>query len=133
MVNKLARIIFVILMGFALSSLVVYRLRLANTLRSSRQTAASSHGLIEETNTIEGEIQTVDPSTRTLTLLKEGEEVMLGFDERTWIIESGKPVQPASIATGTPATVKYAQRGGKKMARKIELVPAEPPESTDAY
>jgi len=132
MVTKLARIIFVILTGFALSSLVVYRLRLANTLRSSRQTAAS-HGLVEETNTIEGEIQTVDPGARTFTLLKEGEEVMLAFDERTWIIESGKPVQPASIATGTPATVKYAQRGGKKMARKIELVPAEPPESTDAY
>jgi hypothetical protein len=132
MMNKLARIIIVILTGFALSSLVLYRLRLAPTLRSTRQTA-SSNGLVEETKTIEGEIQTVDPNTRTFTILKEGEEVMLAFDERTWIIESGKQVQPAAIATGTPATVKYAQRGGKKWARKIELVPAEPPESIDAY
>jgi hypothetical protein len=132
MMNKLARIIGVILIGFGLSSLVVYRLRLANTLRSSRQ-SASSTGLVEETNTIEGEIQNVDPGAQTFTLLKEGEEVMLAFDERTWIIESGKPVQPASIATGTPATVKYAQRGGKKWARKIELVPTEPQESLDGY
>src|SRR5215813_2863358 len=132
MVNKLARIIFVILIGFALSSLVLYRLRLANTLRSSRQ-AAAAHSLVEETKTFEGEIQTVDPGAQPLTLLKEVEEVMLAFDERTWITESGKPIQPASIATGKTATVKYAQRGGKKMARKIELVPAEPPESTDAY
>jgi|SRR5215471_20891642 len=132
MMNKLTRIIIVILTGFALSSLVLYRLRLTTTLRAPRQTV-SSNGLVEETKTIEGEIQTVDPSTQTLTIRNEGEEVMLAFDERTWIIESGKPVQPAAIATGTPATVKYAQHGGKKFARKIELAPAEPPESTDAY
>jgi hypothetical protein len=58
---------------------------------------------------------------------------MLAFDERTSILESGRPVQPASITSGTPATVKYTQRGGKKWARKIELASAEPPESSDAY
>jgi hypothetical protein len=131
-VSKLFRILSVILLCFALSSLVVYRLRLSSTLRQSNRDQSGT-GLVEETSIIEGEIQTVDPGSRTLTLMNDGEEVMLAFDERTAIVESGKPVQPGAIATGTPATVKYAQRGGKKWARRIELVPAEPPESTDAY
>ncbi len=130
--SKLVRILSIILIGFALSSLVVYRLRLSSTLRPSRQ-AAPAAGLVEETRIIEGEIQSVDPGSRTFTLMNEGKEVMLAFDERTSIIESGRPVLPASIASGTPATVKYAQRGGKKWARRIELAPAEPPESSDAY
>jgi hypothetical protein len=128
----LVRILSVILIGFALSSLVLYRLRLSSTLRRSRQ-AAPVPGLVEETRIIEGEIQTVDPASRTFTIVNEGQEVMLAFDERTSIIESGRPVEPASIASGTPATVKYAQRGGKKWARRIELAPAEPPESSDGY
>jgi hypothetical protein len=110
----------------------VYRLRLASALRPTRQ-AAPAPGLVEETRIIEGEIQTIDPGSKTLTLVNDGQEVMLAFDERTSIIESGRPVQPASIASGTAATVKYAQRGGKKVARRIELSPAEPPESSDAY
>lgn len=130
--NKLLRILSVILLAFALSSLVVYRLRLSSTLRPSRQ-SASAPGLVEETRIIEGEIQAVDAGSRTFTLVNEGQEVILVFDERTSILESGRPVQPASIASGTPATVKYAQRGGKKWARRIELAPAEPPESSDAY
>jgi len=131
-VSKLVRILSVILIGFALSSLVVYRLRLSSTLRPARQPAPAP-GLLEETRIIEGEIQMIDPGSRTFTIVNDGQEVMLAFDERTSIIESGHPVQPASIASGTPATVKYAQRGGKKWARRIELVPAEPPESSDAY
>ena len=130
--NKLVRILTVILIAFALSSLVVYRLRLSSTLHRSRQNQ-STPGLVEETRIIEGEIQTVDAGSRTFTLVNESEEVMLAFDERTSILESGRPAQPASITSGTPATVKYTQRGGKKWARKIELAPAEPPESSDAY
>lgn len=130
--SKLVRILTVILIAFALSSLLVYRLRLSTTLRLPRHDAPAP-GLVEETSTIEGEIQTVDQGSRTLTLLNDGQEVMLAFDERTSIIESGRPVKPASIASGTAATVKYAQRGGKKWARRIELAPAEPPESSDGY
>lgn len=130
--SKLVRILSVILIAFAVSSLVVYRVRLSSTLRPPRY-AASTSGLVEETRIIEGEIQTFDPSSRTFTLVNEGQEVMLAFDERTSIIESGRPVQPASIPAGTPATVKYSQRGGKKWARRIELTPAEPPESSEAY
>jgi hypothetical protein len=131
-VTRLARILSAILIAFALSSLVVYRLRLSSTLRGSRQNPSAPR-LVEETTTVEGEIQTIDPRSKTFTLVNESEQMMLAFDERTSILESGRPVQPASITSGTPATVKYAQRGGKKWARRIELAPAEPADAPDSY
>lgn len=130
--SKLVRILSVILIAFALSSLVVYRLRLGSTLRPPRQSRRAPN-LVEETRIVEGAIQTVDPDARTLTLINEGEEVMLAFDERTAILESGRPIQAASIASGTPATIKYTQRGSKKWARRIEIAPAVPAESSDSY
>lgn len=130
--TNLARILSIILIAFALSSLLVYRLRLRSTLHPSRQSHAA-RSLVEETKIVEGEIQTIDSDTRTLTLKNDGEEMMLAFDERTAILESGRPIQPASITSGTPATVKYTQRGGKKWARKIELASAEPPAASDSY
>ena len=129
--SYLVRVLSAILIAFALSSLVLYRFRLARTLRTSSQSQPAA-SLVEETRTIDGEIQSVDAAARTFTLMSDGEEVTLGFDDRTSITESDHPVQPASIVSGTPASVKYAQRGGKKWARRIELVPAEPPESSDA-
>lgn len=128
--SKLVRILGVILIAFSLSSFLLYRLRLGSSLRPSRQNQSR---LTEETKVVEGQIQTVDAGAHTFVLLNDGEEVMLAFDERTSILESGKPVQPASMTSGTPATVKYTQRGGRKWARKIELVPAEPPDASDSY
>lgn len=130
--SKLVRILGVILIAFALSSFLLYRLRLGSSLRPSRQNQ-STPMLTEETKVVEGHIQTVDAGAHTFVLLNDGEELMLAFDERTAILESGKPVQPASMTSGTPATVKYTQRGGRKWARKIELVPAEPPDASDSY
>jgi hypothetical protein len=130
--TNLARILSVILIAFALSSLLLYRLRLKSALHPSRQSHAT-RSLVEETKIVEGEIQTVDSDARTFTLKNDAEEMMLAFDERTAILESGRPVQPGSITSGTPATVKYTQRGGKKWARKIELASAEPPPSSDSY
>ena len=130
--SKLARILIIILIAFALSSLVVYRLRLGNTLRPLRQNTATA-GLVEETKTIDGEIEAVDPGSSTLTLINDGQQLLLAFDERTAILESGRPVQPTSIASGTPATVKYTQRGTKKWARRIELAPAQPTDDSDSY
>lgn len=130
--SKLVRILGVILIAFSLSSFLLYRLRLGSSLRPSRQNQ-SNPMLTEETKVLEGQIQTVDAGAHTFVLLNGGEEVMLAFDERTAILESGKPVQPTSITSGTPATVKYTQRGGRKWARKIELVPAEPPDASDSY
>jgi hypothetical protein len=131
-VNKLARILTVILIAFALSSFLVYRLRLGSTLRATRPSNEAPN-LVEETKTVEGQIQAVDPGKRTLTVVNDFEEVMLAFDERTAILESGHPIQPTAITSGTPATVKYTQRGAKKWARRIELAPAEPPDASNAY
>ena len=130
--SYLVRVLSSILIAFVLSSLLVYKLRLARSMRQTSDNQPASR-LVEETITIEGEVQAVDPDSRTITLLNEGQEVMLGFDERTSITKSGRPVPPASISSGTPASVKYAQHGGKKLARKIELVPAEPSDSSGPY
>jgi len=97
-VNKLARILTVILIAFALSSLLVYRLRLGSTLRATRQ-GNGAPNLVEETRTVEGQIQAVDPGTKTLTVVNDAEEVMLDFDERTAILESGHPIQPTAITS----------------------------------
>jgi hypothetical protein len=131
-VNKLLRILTVIFVAFALSSFLVYKLRVGSTLHQS-QRGGTRPNLVEETKTVEGQIQAIDPGTSTLTLVNDGEEVMLAFDERTAILESGRAIKPTSITSGSPATVKYTQRGTKKWARKIELAPAEPPEASDSY
>ncbi|MEK6405346.1 MAG: hypothetical protein AABN34_00140 [Acidobacteriota bacterium] len=130
--NQLARILTVILIVFALSSFLVYRLRLGSTMRPSRQSQSAPH-LVEETKTVEGQIQAVDPSAGTLILVNDYEEMMLAFDERTAILESGHAIQPGSITSGTSATVKYTQKGAKKWARRIELAPAEPPDTSESY
>jgi hypothetical protein len=131
-VSKLLRILVIILIAFSLASLLLYRLRLGSTLPASRDSRSITR-LAEETKTVEGQIQTVDPGAQTFTLVNDNEEVKLAFDERTAILESGKPVKPASLTSGKPATVKYTQRGGRKWARKVELIPAEPPDAIDSY
>jgi hypothetical protein len=131
-VSKLVRILSIILIAFSLASLLLYRLRLGSTLPPSRAPHSTTR-LAEETKIIEGQIQTVDEGAQTFTLVNDNEEVKLAFDERTSILESGKPVKPASITSGKPATVKYTQRGGRKWARKVELIPAEPPDTSDSY
>ncbi len=131
-VNKLVRILTVIFVAFALSSLLVYKLRLGSTLHQSQRSRPAAN-LVEETKTVEGQIQTIDPGTSTLTLMNDGEEVMLAFDERTAILESGRAIKPTSITSGRPATIKYTQRGAKKWARRIDLTPAEPLDATESY
>lgn len=130
--KKLVRILTVIFVAFALSSLLIYKLRLGSTLRQSRQIRSSTN-LVEETKTVEGQIQAIDPGASTLTLVNDNEEVMLAFDERTAILESGHVIKPTSITSGASATVKYTQRGAKKWARRIEVAPAEPPETSESY
>jgi hypothetical protein len=129
---NLVRILAVIFVAFSLSSLLVYKLRLRSTLHQSQQRQPAQH-LVEETKTVEGQIQTIDQGTSTLTLLNDGEEMMLAFDERTAILESGHAIKPTSIKSGRPATVKYTQRGAKKWARRIDLTPAEPATDSESY
>ena len=111
--NKLGRIISIILIGFVLSSLVIYRMRLGDGHR--RQPADTSRA-------IKSEIKMIG-----------GQQVTFDFDGRTEIVESGRAVQPASIPRGASATVKYTQRAGKNWARKIELLAAVPPGPSDTY
>src|ERR1051325_5929428 len=120
--NKLLRIITVILVGFALSSLLIYRLRLGDgpTPRNNRQVMQS------EVKTVEGQIGAVDEDAKTMTLVDGDQEVTFSFDERTAIVEQGHAVQPKAIPRGAAAAVKYSQRGGKNWARKIEVLAAAP-------
>ena len=130
--NKLLRTLAVIFVGFSLSSFLLYKLRLGSTLHQTQHSRRAPN-LVEEIKTVEGQIQTIDPGTSTLTLLNDGEEMMLAFDERTAILESGHVIKPTSITSGRPATVKYTQRGARKWARRIDLAPAEPAEATESY
>ncbi|HSB11352.1 MAG TPA: hypothetical protein VLM38_17830 [Blastocatellia bacterium] len=130
--SKLLQTLAVILIAFVLSSLLLYRLRLGGPPRNSRS-SPSAQGIVEETRTVEGQIQTVDQGTNTLTLINDEEELMLSFDERTAILDAGRPVQPGTITSGTPAKVKYTQRAGKKWARRIELAHAETTDSVESY
>jgi len=125
--KKLIEIIGILLMAFALSSLLVYRTRLrdAPPLQPPGVRADRS-----EVKIVEGQIGIVDTGANTLTLFDGDREVTFIFDGRTAIVESGRAVKPGSIPRGASAAVKYTQRGGKNWARKIELLTAQ---SSDTY
>src|SRR5438034_10922836 len=78
-VNKLVRILTVIFVAFALSSLLVYKLRLGSTLHQS-QRVRTRPNLVEETKTVEGQIQAIDPGTSTFT---RSEERRVGKESKT--------------------------------------------------
>lgn len=126
--NKPARFIIVILAAFALASLSLYWSRMGGVAPAPPQ-SEPARAIISEVKTAEGQIGAVDPGSNTLVLIDGSGEVVFAFDERTAIVESGRPVQPNSIRRGAAATVRYTQRGGKNWARKIELARAAPPES----
>ncbi|HKP87523.1 MAG TPA: hypothetical protein VJZ26_15580 [Blastocatellia bacterium] len=120
--NRLIKIIIALLIAFALSSLLVYRVRLGDA--PALQTGIASRAVQSEIKTVEGQIGIVDTGANILTLIDGSREVTFTFDGRTTIVESGRAVQPGSIPQGAPAAVKYTQRGGKNWARKIELLTA---------
>lgn len=129
--NKLGRIISAILIVFALSSLVIYRLRLGGV--RGRQAPDTSRAIRSEIKMIEGQICDVDTGSNTLILIDGSRQVTFDFDGRTAIVESGRAVEPASIPRGASATVKYTQKAGKNWARKIELLASVPSAPSDTY
>ena len=129
--NKLGRIFSAILIVFALSSLVIYKLRLGNV--HVRQAPNASRAIKSEIKMIEGQICDVDTGSNTLILIEGSREVAFDFDGRTAIVESGRAVQPASIPRGASVKVKYTQRAGKNWARKIELLAAAPSGPSPSY
>ena len=119
--SKLIRIIVIILIAFALASLLIFRLRMTDAPAGPEQSAINT-----DVQTVEGQIGAVDTDTRTLTLVDGDKQVTFDFDERTAIVESGRSVPPAKIPQGAAASVRYTQRGGKNWARKIELLSSPP-------
>jgi hypothetical protein len=126
--NKTAKIVFLILAMFALTSLAIYRLRVGGAKPSAHQ-RESARTIRAATKTVEGQIDSIDADAGTITLNDGIEIVTLAFDERTEIVESGRIVEPHSITSGTSATVNYTQRRGRNLARKIELIASAPPDS----
>ncbi|HXG94543.1 MAG TPA: hypothetical protein VNN73_19535 [Blastocatellia bacterium] len=126
--NKLARIIIIILVAFAIASLLLYKLRLGSLSRPSQQSGIHRTDNVEM-QTIEGEIGDVDEQANTLTLVGDGQQVTLAFDERTAIVEEGQHVQPSAIKSGKAARVRYTERGGRNWARRIELASSTRPGS----
>jgi hypothetical protein len=126
--NKTAKIVFLILAMFALTSLAIYRLRVGGAKPSAHQ-PESARTIRAATKTVEGQIDSIDADAGTITLNDGIEIVTLAFDERTEIVESGRIVEPHSITSGTSATVNYTQRRGRNLARKIELIASAPPDS----
>ena len=122
--TKLFRIIVIILLAFALASLLIFRLRIGDARLPAPPATINS-----PVQTVEGQIGAVDTDTKTLTLVDGNTEVTFDFDERTAIVESGHAVPPAKIPQGASASVRYTQRGGKNWARKIELLSDTPSES----
>lgn len=124
--SKLFRIIVIILLAFALASLLIFRLHIGDAPAPPSLPQSSMNSDVQ---TVEGQIGTVDTDTRTLILVDGDKQVTFDFDERTAIIESGHAVAPAKIPQGASASVRYTQRGGKNWARKIELLTGRPAES----
>jgi hypothetical protein len=126
--NKTARIVFLILAAFALSSLAIYRLRVGGGKPAAHQ-RDPGRTIRAATKTIEGQIDSVDPDAGIITLNDGTETVILVLDERTEIVAAGRIVEPDSLTSGAAATVKYTQRRGRNLARKIELIAGAPPDS----
>ena len=119
--RRLTLIILTLLLAFAAASMVIYRLGPGRNRPRNRIATAT---IVPEVKTAEGHVQNVDVGAGTLTLIDGDREAVFTFDERTTIVFAGQTVPPASIETGADATVKYAKRGEKNWARRIELVAA---------
>jgi hypothetical protein len=118
---RLMRIIAMILVAFSLTSFLLYRQVLLIN-RRDQQRVQSSRIAIPEVKTAEGVIDDVDPEGHALTLIDGDERVTFELDDGTSIIDSGQVVTPASVTTGSSASVRYTQQKGKNHARKIVLV-----------
>ena len=96
--SKLIRIIVIILCAFALASLFIFRLRIADAPlpASPPQSALNS-----DVKTVEGQIGAVDTDTKTVTLVEGDKQVTFDFDERTAIVESGRAVPPLLVLAGS--------------------------------
>ena len=115
--GKLVRTIVIILITFMLASLVLYRVRLGHSAKPRNFPRPTASAIIET----EGEISEVDEDGGRLVLNSGDENIVVIFDERTSITESGGIVAASAITPGATATVRYTPQNGKNRARSISL------------
>ena len=114
--GKLVRTIVIILITFMLASLVLYRLRLGHSAGPRERGRPSASAIIET----EGQVREVSDDGR-LVLADGDQNIVLIFDERTSITESGGTVAASAITPGAMATVRYTPQNGKNRARSISI------------
>ena len=115
--GKLVRTIVIIIITFMLASLVLYRMRLGHASRPPAHALRSASAIIET----EGQVSEVDEGDGRLVLTDGDQNIVVIFDERTSITESGGVVAPSAITPGAMATVRYSPQNGKNRARSISL------------
>ena len=115
--GKLVRTIVIIIITFMLASLVLYRLRLGHGARPREHARTLATAIIET----EGQVSEVDEGDGRLVLTDGDQNIVVIFDDRTSITESGGTVAPSAITPGATATVRYTPQNGKNRARSISL------------
>jgi hypothetical protein len=115
--GKLVRTIVIIVITFMLASLVLYRARLGHGARPREHPRPSVSAIIET----EGQVSEVDEGDGRLVLTDGDQYIVVIFDERTSITESGGIVAASAIRPGATATVRYTPQNGKNRARSISL------------
>ena len=115
--GKLVRTIVIILITFMLASLVLYRLRLGHSGRPRELARPAATAIIET----EGQVREVSEGDGRLVLTDGDQNIVVIFDERTSITESGGIVAASAITPGAMATVRYTPQNGKNRARSISL------------
>jgi hypothetical protein len=116
--GKLVRTIGIIIITFLLASLVHYRVRLGHSARPRAHPGQSASAIIET----EGQVSEVDEDDGRLVLTDGDQNIVVIFDERTSITESGGTVTASAITPGATATVRYTPQNGKNRARSISLL-----------
>ncbi|HEV8484159.1 MAG TPA: hypothetical protein VGV87_11500 [Blastocatellia bacterium] len=115
--GKLVRTIVIIIITFMLASLVLYRVRLGHGARPSEHPRPLASAIIET----EGQVSEVDSDDGRLVLTDGDQNIVVIFDERTSITQSGGAVAASAITPGARATVRYTPQNGKNRARSISL------------
>jgi hypothetical protein len=70
-------------------------------------------------NHLAGEVLSVDPGAKTITVRVRNEDVELHFDDSTVVKIDLDVVKPQEIPPGTRATVKYVERKGRYVAKGV--------------
>ena len=118
--NKLVKIVSFILIAFVAASFVLFRFRIGHPLTPPNK-VRDGRFEVSEMQTAEGEIGAIDSNTGTLTLKDGSQIVVLGFDDKTEIVEQGRFVRANRLSSGAKIRVRYHLESGRNLARYIDL------------